>query len=189
MPTKTINVADILAMALGAPGTGASEAAGDSEEIPAELAALVGEFARNLGVSPEEVVRRALSLAGRVEIARALGGHLGLVSDAGKLEAELTAGGGLVTDLVRRLKPDEHDDERQARLRAEGRAALLDDIKGFVLFIVLLGVLLGVGSLCLHLIFFRGDSSPETQRWAQTILAALVSGSVSFLVGRKVGGK
>jgi hypothetical protein len=84
------------------------------------------------------------------------------------------------------IKPKEHDEETKVRLAAETRAGLLADIRNMILFFVVLGVVLTIGFLCAEFIFFNKAASPETQKWAQTVLTALISGGSSFLVGKAV---
>ena len=79
------------------------------------------------------------------------------------------------------IAPSERDDERAARIAS--------DIRSMVLFFVVLIALIALASLCGHLIFFDKTASPETQKWAQTALTALVSGGAAFLFGRSIASK
>jgi hypothetical protein len=84
------------------------------------------------------------------------------------------------------LKPEEHVDDRAARIRNEARAALIEDCKGVAVFV---GTLLGLGAVACVAGYkgvFDPAANPETQRWAQAVLTAVVSGSISFVLGRKV---
>jgi hypothetical protein len=85
------------------------------------------------------------------------------------------------------LKPEEHADDRAARIRNEARAALIEDCKGIVVFAATLLGLSGVASVACYKGLFDPTATPETQRWAQAALTAVVSGSISFLLGRKIG--
>ena len=85
------------------------------------------------------------------------------------------------------IEPSERDDERAARLVNEKRAKLFEDCKSMILFVVVLIALVAIGVLCAHMIFFDKSATPETQKWAETALTALVSGGLSFLVGKSVG--
>lgn len=85
------------------------------------------------------------------------------------------------------VKPEEHPEERTARLRAEQRGALIEDYKGIAVFVVLLAGMVAIGVLSAYEGFFNAAAAPDTKRWSQTILAALMTGAVSFVVGRKVG--
>lgn len=85
------------------------------------------------------------------------------------------------------VKPEEHDQDRAARIRREDRAALIDDCKGIVVFACLLLAIGGIAALSVFKGFFDPSATPDTQRWAQQVLTAVVSGSISFVVGRKVG--
>jgi hypothetical protein len=81
------------------------------------------------------------------------------------------------------VEPPEHDDERAVRLIKEKREAFLDDLRNITLFFVVLIGLLLLAILCVELIFFDKTTTPETQKWAQTALTALVSGGAAFLFG------
>ena len=96
------------------------------------------------------------------------------------------------------LAREEHPDERAARLKKEanettarlkqeGRAALIKDCQDVASFTVLYLFLIGMVVICVYLILFSATVPPETQRWSQSLLAAILSGTVSFIVGRKVG--
>ncbi|HEY3919437.1 MAG TPA: hypothetical protein VGL83_16735 [Stellaceae bacterium] len=84
------------------------------------------------------------------------------------------------------IEPSEHDDEREVRLHGEKRAKLIDDIKGLVLFFVVLLSLLAVGALCAYVVFFDKVASAELQKFSQTGLTVILSGGVSFLLGKSV---
>jgi hypothetical protein len=85
------------------------------------------------------------------------------------------------------VKPEEHPEERTARLRSEQRGALIEDCKGVAVFVVLLVGMAAIGILSAYEGFFDTAASADTKRWSQTILSALMAGAVSFVVGRKVG--
>jgi len=96
------------------------------------------------------------------------------------------------------LEPEEHPDNRAARItleseeqaakrRLESRAALIEDYKGVAVFVVILVSVVALGILCAYEGIFDPNASTDTKRWAQTVLSAVVSGGLSFVVGRKVG--
>jgi hypothetical protein len=87
------------------------------------------------------------------------------------------------------IAPPERDDERAVRLVKEKRGALWEDIRNITLFFVVLIALLVLAVLCANLIFFDKGATPETQKWAQTALTALVSGGAAFLFGRSLPSK
>lgn len=87
------------------------------------------------------------------------------------------------------IKPAEHSDERAARLKAEARQGLIEDCKGVAVFIVLLLAIVAVGGVAAYEGLLDTSASPDTRRWSQTILSALMSGGISFIVGRKIGSK
>ncbi len=82
------------------------------------------------------------------------------------------------------IVPPEHPDDRAARLAISRRSKSIDDCKGIALFVVVLIGVFSVGAICMYLIVFDGSASDETRRWAQTMLAAILTGSVSYLLGR-----
>jgi hypothetical protein len=87
------------------------------------------------------------------------------------------------------VKPEEHPDERSARLRTEARQALIEDCKGVAVFVVLLLAVIAVGAIAAYEGLWDAGASPDTRRWSQTVLSALVTGGISFVVGRKIGGR
>ena len=84
------------------------------------------------------------------------------------------------------LARDEHPDERAARLRQEDRVAI-KTMRDVAIFVALYLFLVGMVGVCVYFILFASAVPPETQRWSQSLLAAIMSGTVSFMVGRKVG--
>jgi hypothetical protein len=85
------------------------------------------------------------------------------------------------------LARDEHPDERAARLKQEDRAAIKKLCEDVAIFAALYLFLVGMVGVCVYFILFASAVPPETQRWSQSLLAAIMSGTVSFMVGRKVG--
>jgi hypothetical protein len=85
------------------------------------------------------------------------------------------------------VRPEEHPDERLARLRAEERSYQIEDYKGVAVFIVLLTGMTAIGILCIYASFFDSTASADTKQWSQTVLSSLLTGAVSFVVGRRVG--
>ena len=84
------------------------------------------------------------------------------------------------------VTPEEHPDERAARLRILERQTRIADNKGIVVFGVLLAAIVAIGILAAYEGFFAGAPA-EMQKWGQTVLTVLLSGGISFVVGRKVG--
>ena len=87
------------------------------------------------------------------------------------------------------VRPEEHPDERAARLKAEARQSLIEDCKGVAVFVVLLMTVIAVGLVAAYEGLLDASASPDSKRWGQTILTVLASGGISFVIGRKVGGK
>lgn len=86
-----------------------------------------------------------------------------------------------------KIEPEETLAEQAARLKAEGRARILEDIKGMIVFVITLCCILGVGGLAAYQGFFNPNASLEAKHWGPTVLASLFTGSLSFILGRAVG--
>lgn len=82
------------------------------------------------------------------------------------------------------LGPEEHPDERAARLRREERRDRVELWKGAALFVVLLGGVATTALGCAYVAFLSPGSDEPTRQRAFTLLASLLSGGVAFLVGR-----
>jgi hypothetical protein len=80
---------------------------------------------------------------------------------------------------------EEHPDERAARLQNERRAAIIEDCKGIVIFAAPLLFTMIIASASLYMTLLSTNLPPETQRWYQSVLAAILSGGVAFLLGKK----
>ena len=81
------------------------------------------------------------------------------------------------------LGPTETDDERSARLRREERRDKVDHFKSVTLFIVAIGGIVALGTVC-GWVALDAQADAETRKWAQTLLTAIVSGGLAFLFGR-----
>ncbi len=87
------------------------------------------------------------------------------------------------------VTPEEHTDERALRIATAHRQSVIEDWKGIVVFAVLLLSILLIGMLAADVGIFQRDAQPDTKKWAQTVLTIVLSGGVSFVVGRKTAGK
>ena len=87
------------------------------------------------------------------------------------------------------LETAEHPDDRRARIANEARTAKYTEFRNMALFFVVLLGRLGAGSLLTYMIFFSVTVDAETKKFSQTMLTALVSGSLSFLLGRSIGAR
>ena len=85
------------------------------------------------------------------------------------------------------LTREEHPEERAARLKQENWAVIIANGKDIAIFAALYLFLIGMVAICIYFILFASAVPPETQRWSQSLLAAILSGTVSFIVGRKIG--
>lgn len=82
----------------------------------------------------------------------------------------------------------EEADERAVRLGSTRRARWLADIKAAMLFVVVLAGIVAIALVCARIVFLDPNAPAEARRWAETVLTALVSGGLSYLVGRAIGG-
>jgi hypothetical protein len=87
------------------------------------------------------------------------------------------------------IDPEETSDERAARLKKEGREHTVEMVKGCVVFVVIVLAMIFIGGLCAYEGVFDPTASPDTKRWAQTTLAALFAGGVSFVLGQMTAKK
>jgi hypothetical protein len=87
-------------------------------------------------------------------------------------------------DLVRSgeltLGPEEDPEDKASRRRIEGRAAFIDHCKDVAIFVALYLFVILMVLISLYFLVIAQSVSPENQKWFQTILTALLSGSVSF---------
>lgn len=81
------------------------------------------------------------------------------------------------------IKPEEHDDERKARLIREERESKSDNFIKLSIFLVSLVVLLTLGGMCSYFGLFDANASVETKRWAQNGLSALFGACVGYFLG------
>ena len=91
-------------------------------------------------------------------------------------------------DIAIELVEDDPED-KAARRQIESRAAIADLSKDVATFAALYVFLIIMVLISLYLLLIAQSVPPETQRWSQSMLTAILSGGVSFLVGRKLGGK
>ena len=54
---------------------------------------------------------------------------------------------------------------------------------------MLLAGIVAVGAIAAYEGFWDAGAPPETKRWGQTILPAIMTGGISFVAGRKIGGQ
>ena len=87
------------------------------------------------------------------------------------------------------ITPEVHPDDRAARLKSESRRDLLRDCKDVAVFAVLLLGVVAIAALAAYESIWDAGASPETKRWSQTILSAVLAGGVSFVAGQKIGSK
>lgn len=81
----------------------------------------------------------------------------------------------------------EHDDERQARLRREERAHRREIAVSFVKLGALILALFAVGGIAAYILLGSKTASADDRKWALTTLSALLSGALGFVAGEKAG--
>lgn len=85
------------------------------------------------------------------------------------------------------LGREELPEERAVRLKHENRAANIKHCEDVAIFVALYLFLILMVLVCLYFLLFSKAATPETQRWSESLLAAILSGTVSFMVGRRIG--
>ena len=83
------------------------------------------------------------------------------------------------------LTREEHPEERTARLRNEVRAAIIKDCQDVAVFAALYLFLIGMVGICVYFILFAAAVPPETQRWSQSLLAAILRARWRFWSGKR----
>ena len=87
------------------------------------------------------------------------------------------------------VAPEEHPEDRSQRHKIEGRQAFLADIKDLITFVVILCALGAIGGFAAYRGLFSPASDPATEHWCQSVLTAVVTGGISFVLGRSSKGK
>jgi hypothetical protein len=82
------------------------------------------------------------------------------------------------------IDPEETPEEHTARIKKEQREATFDIVKSYVLFFVIVAAIIFIGGLCAYESVFDASATPDTKRSAWTMLSALFTGSVSFVLGQ-----
>jgi hypothetical protein len=82
------------------------------------------------------------------------------------------------------VKPEEHPEDRAARIRMEHRQNLIADAQNIAIFITLLIGIIIVACVAGYEGVIDRNASADTKRWGQTVLSAILSGGISFVVGR-----
>jgi hypothetical protein len=82
------------------------------------------------------------------------------------------------------IVPPEHPDDRALRLKMSDRASWIDDIQRLTTFFVLLIGLAVLASAAAYEAILNNNAAPDTKHWCETVLSAVVSGGISFVLGR-----
>ncbi len=87
------------------------------------------------------------------------------------------------------IEPEETPEELHERLRRERDAHRFELTKNYVLLFTLLIAVISVGAMSVFEAVFDNSVTPDTKRWAQTVLSSLFTGGLSFLAGLAVARK
>lgn len=81
------------------------------------------------------------------------------------------------------ISPEEHPDERSARLATEARDATFNIVRRYVTLLAV--VLMGgcVFGVAVYEAALDPSATAETKRWAQTVLSSIFTGFVGYIVG------
>jgi len=84
-----------------------------------------------------------------------------------------------------RIDPEESAEAHTARIAKEQSEATFEMVKNYVLFFIIIGAIIVIGTLCVYEAIYDSTATIETKRVAWTMLSALFTGSVSFVLGQK----
>ena len=87
------------------------------------------------------------------------------------------------------ITPDENPEDRAHRHRIESRQACISDAKEIATFCVILLALVAIGGFAAYRGLISPTSDSATQHWCQNVLTAVVTGGISFVLGRSSKGK
>jgi hypothetical protein len=82
------------------------------------------------------------------------------------------------------VKPEEHPEDRAARIKIEHRRNMIADFQDVAIFATLLLGIILVGGAAAYEGVMDGAASADTKSWGQTVLSAILTGGISFAVGR-----
>jgi hypothetical protein len=82
------------------------------------------------------------------------------------------------------IDPQETSEEHTARIARERRESIFEMVKSYVLFFAVIFAVFSIGGLFTYEAVFDPSAPSDTKRWAQTALAALFTGCVSFVLGQ-----
>lgn len=81
----------------------------------------------------------------------------------------------------------EHPDDRALRLSTLDRQTRIADYQNVAVFVVMLAAVTFLGGMAAYAAFVPGAADDGERKWALALLSALFSGSLGFVVGRKIG--
>jgi hypothetical protein len=82
------------------------------------------------------------------------------------------------------IRPEEHADDRASRLKNTDRQSLIEDWLGAITYVVILVGLVVIATVSGYKGMISPTTPSDTQHFCQTLLAAVVSGGISYVVGR-----
>lgn len=74
-----------------------------------------------------------------------------------------------------------------ARLDNERKDKDRERLLHTVTYLVVMVLILGIVGLVVYLRFFAANQTAETIKWCETVLSAVLTGTISFAIGRKFG--
>jgi hypothetical protein len=87
------------------------------------------------------------------------------------------------------IGPEESAEAHKARIAKEQSEATFEMVKNYVLFFIIIGAIIVIGTLRIYEAIYDSTATIETKRVAWTMLSALFTGSVSFVLGQKTARK
>lgn len=82
------------------------------------------------------------------------------------------------------VTPEVHPDDRAQKLRIESRQALFEDIQRMVVFVVILVALIIIGAVAGYIGIVSSKAPSDAQQWCRNVLSAVVTGGISFVLGK-----
>lgn len=82
------------------------------------------------------------------------------------------------------VTPHEHDDERAARILRDNRDHMSGLTRSWLIFLIVAIFILTVAYFSLDTLLFAQNPKPHAVEWAKTALTSLLTGFLSFWLGR-----
>lgn len=84
------------------------------------------------------------------------------------------------------VAPNEHPDDRAARLAREREDAQLARRKEFWAFLAVMFGLTGIAAICFAFVLGVGQPSADDKKWAFGVLTSMVTGGIGVLTGKRL---